>query len=1137
MPYTVGLLLVSFVLGAAAQTPVTLSLYGCPMQIFLYDYDHDHQISRAEYNASRCVGCVNSSWCAYGLAGLEGTGVPEGKPINCFGDYCERAHGVDFDFDSLCAPRPRAVAPWATLHVHAMSVSMSMSMSMCMCTCTHPLPTRPPSPSPALSTRARSDQPWSKSHMLAERAGSGTARDGYLQPDELWTPRCNLLRDMLTLSDMDPHVMLVVFLPTLLFESATFGVDMGILRKQIVQILLMAFPAMIVASAITGGLVYAIYEEHGWTFWQSWLIGIINSATDPVAVVALLKELGAAPTLGTLIEGESLVNDGSAVVLYVWVKNVVGYAYSDEAPSWMRSAEEGEIGEIGVELLRVVAQMLVLGVLLGVAAGKLACFAVRLCYDRLIEVSVLIGVSYLVFWLGELIMGTSAVLAVVVMGFYVNVNKSAISGEALHFMHELYETMAHFLNTIIFVIAGSKLGTSVVVSFQMSTGASSAVGFKWLIIYPIVLVARGVTILLFYPLLKRLGTGCTWKDAVVMWWGGLRGSVGLALALSIAHTTYSHKMWGGVESQGYNRNLPCRDVPNEALHMTLVVVFCTVVFNGMTMAPLMKYLKLTEVPDERKWVLNMVHAQLEEKTREILDGLRALPVMERLTTGSEESDVNWDEVDRLIYHAPTPWAVKDADRAAWLQVLGMERATYLSKFEKGEVTHYRTFHHLESFMAKLLADAGSVPVDQIGALYDAQFDEFVRVIKKALEPGSSTHSKEVAFEVALSYLIAQDEVHHLIHGAEEYSSVEREHEDNIDAMLKLVEQLKVEAPQEMARFSTRLAAKMTLLGQRDVLKHWMHEGVVTHLDGHALVEVVNKRLMLMESDLLRRAEVQAEAWRGSMFPDLGLDGLRALRGGDPPPAFDAESGRSGYHTDRPAPTTSMYARGRRGSVTERHRDICANLVETSGVQPPPWAAAASSSSSNPAFASAAATAASSAAAGGAPPVALNKRGFAVSSAAASCGAEAGAGTGAAGPSKPSEKAGLPPAHARGPASASADQWTSARKKVACVNQVSQLPNAEKLRHSLTEDSASKQLTPEELKLKRRLSLTDGDDRYSNAKGKKDKPERLRRGTVKDGSPAAKATAPTVPAAAAACRGGGAEAPVATSSTTDPVQFL
>ena len=65
-----------------------------------------------------------------------------------------------------------------------------------------------------------------------------------------------------------------------------------------------------------------------------------------------------------------------------------------------------------------------------------------------------------------------------------------------------------------------------------------------LAIYPIVLLTRGLAIVAFFPLLRRWGTSATWKDAVVMWWGGLRGSVGLALALAIQHTVYDEKMWG-----------------------------------------------------------------------------------------------------------------------------------------------------------------------------------------------------------------------------------------------------------------------------------------------------------------------------------------------------------------------------------------------------------------------------------------------------------------------------------------------------------------------------------------------------------------------------------------------------------------
>ena len=80
--------------------------------------------------------------------------------------------------------------------------------------------------------------------------------------------------------------------------------------------------------------------------------------------------------------------------------------------------------------------------------------------DRFVEASIVIGMSYLNFWLAELVMGSSAVLAVVVMGLYMNYNKSAVSPGVLHFLHEFYEMVAYFLNTVIFMIAGCKLGVS-----------------------------------------------------------------------------------------------------------------------------------------------------------------------------------------------------------------------------------------------------------------------------------------------------------------------------------------------------------------------------------------------------------------------------------------------------------------------------------------------------------------------------------------------------------------------------------------------------------------------------------------------------------------------------------------------------
>ena len=106
--------------------------------------------------------------------------------------------------------------------------------------------------------------------------------------------------------------------------SRPLTAKLGIFKMQLVQISVLAFPAMITASAVTAALLYA--ANPAWSFWACWLMGIISAATDPVAVVALLKDLGASKALGSLIEGESLLNDGSAVVLFTWVRNTIGYA-------------------------------------------------------------------------------------------------------------------------------------------------------------------------------------------------------------------------------------------------------------------------------------------------------------------------------------------------------------------------------------------------------------------------------------------------------------------------------------------------------------------------------------------------------------------------------------------------------------------------------------------------------------------------------------------------------------------------------------------------------------------------------------------------------------------------------------------
>lgn len=133
----------------------------------------------------------------------------------------------------------------------------------------------------------------------------------------LLAPYLGSLEDTIVASsEISPHTILLLFLPALLFESA-FHSDWHLFKKQLSQILLLAGPILLVGAFLTAFILDNVVPEKLTSgFIGALVFGSIVSATDPVAVVALLKELGASKRLSTLIEGESLLNDGTAMVLF-----------------------------------------------------------------------------------------------------------------------------------------------------------------------------------------------------------------------------------------------------------------------------------------------------------------------------------------------------------------------------------------------------------------------------------------------------------------------------------------------------------------------------------------------------------------------------------------------------------------------------------------------------------------------------------------------------------------------------------------------------------------------------------------------------------------------------------------------------
>jgi NhaP-type Na+/H+ or K+/H+ antiporter len=242
---------------------------------------------------------------------------------------------------------------------------------------------------------------------------------------------------------MDPHLLMMIFLPALIFESA-FNSDWHIFKHELGKILLMAGP-MLIGSTFAAAAVfsYVLGYSNQISFTASLMFGSIVSATDPVAVVALLKELGASRRLATLIEGESLLNDGTAMVVFLVLFDKV-------------KGEELVVGEVILKFIRLAVGGIVLGVVGGIIVSSIL---VRISNNYVLEVNTTIFSAYIIFYVAEVTLGVSGILAIVALGLYMNnIGKASISAESEHAVHHVWSYIGFVAETVIFILSGIIMG-------------------------------------------------------------------------------------------------------------------------------------------------------------------------------------------------------------------------------------------------------------------------------------------------------------------------------------------------------------------------------------------------------------------------------------------------------------------------------------------------------------------------------------------------------------------------------------------------------------------------------------------------------------------------------------------------------
>ena len=359
-----------------------------------------------------------------------------------------------------------------------------------------------------------------------------------------------------------PHTMLSCFLPALVFESA-FSLEWHTFRRCASQVLWLAGPGVIMGTFLMGALL-KVTLPYEWGWGASLMLGSILSATDPVAVVALLKEVGASKRLGHIIEGESLVNDGTAIVVFSLLNEIA------------KGVTKTPL-EIFLFFIWVPVGALLVGV--GVAAGCHAWLGLgAVAGDHIVQISVTLFACYLCFLVAEFEAEASGVLAVVVLGVSIGAfGRGFFTGETEHSLHHFWEMLTFVANTVLFILTGVIIAKTTTVSTVEGTLSPSDLGWG-LLVYFEVLFARALIVGVLYPILRRCGYGLTPADAAVCVWGGLRGAVGLALAL--------------VVSEGDSAYADQKVGPMTLLCTSFVVVL-TLAVNGTTTGTLLQMLGLT----------------------------------------------------------------------------------------------------------------------------------------------------------------------------------------------------------------------------------------------------------------------------------------------------------------------------------------------------------------------------------------------------------------------------------------------------------------------------------------------------------------------------------------------------------------
>lgn len=348
--------------------------------------------------------------------------------------------------------------------------------------------------------------------------------------------------------EISPTVILALLIPPLIFEAA-FHLKWDNLRDNLAPILVLAVPGVILTTLIVGGIVS---WGTGIALPITMVFGALIAATDPVSVVSLFRAMGVPRRLQVLLEGESLFNDGTAIVIFDLVVVIA-----------LTGIGSFNLFSSVLDFIRVAGGGLIVGSLMGIFISQI----ISRIDDHLIETTLTTVLAFGSYLIAE-ILGVSGVLGVVAAGLVAgNIGPMGMSPTTRILLVNFWEYAAFVANSFVFLLIGLQIELpELFANWQLILWAILAV-----------LVARGIGV---YGL-SYIEREIPFKWRHVLFWGGLRGAISLALAISLPAI------------------LP--EFSREIQVMAFGVVLFSLLVQGLSMKPFVKLLNLTtrsEAQDE-----------------------------------------------------------------------------------------------------------------------------------------------------------------------------------------------------------------------------------------------------------------------------------------------------------------------------------------------------------------------------------------------------------------------------------------------------------------------------------------------------------------------------------------------------------